>query len=187
MIASDAVAPRTFSPKRREKLAAEGYALPDGSYPIPDVGALKRAIQAIGRAGPKGSAAYETVKRHIIVRARALHALDELPDEWRTVQAHPGHSNQKVHGHHHGGGASHHLPSDHPHAKISNAAADEFNTGLAGKKYHASPAHDSEHPTLNISQGGKQVGAVTRKSDGQWHKDGGSTGWRTAGLAWRMS
>ena len=68
---------RDFSSGQREKLADKGVAMKDGSYPIPDKDALRRAIQAFGRA--KNPSA---VKAHIIKRARALGATDMLPDGW---------------------------------------------------------------------------------------------------------
>jgi hypothetical protein len=36
----------------RWRMAAEGIALPDGSYPIPTVNFLRRAIKAWGRCPP---------------------------------------------------------------------------------------------------------------------------------------
>jgi len=53
--------------------------MPDGSYPIPDKDALRRAIQAIGRAPEEKRAA---VKAHIKRRAKALGAMDMVPDGW---------------------------------------------------------------------------------------------------------
>lgn len=78
---------RTFSKDYRQKLAKEGVALPDGSYPIPDKGALRRAIQAIGRSGRKGSDEYNRVKRHCIKRALLLDAIDLLPEEWKKEKS----------------------------------------------------------------------------------------------------
>ncbi len=71
------MATREFSDTSREKMAGRGVAMPDGSYPIPDKDALRRAIASFGRA--KDPAA---VKRHIIKRARALGAVDMLPEDW---------------------------------------------------------------------------------------------------------
>lgn len=71
---------RDFSTDTRKKLAGSGAAMPDGSYPIPDKDALRRAIQSIGRA--KNQAA---TRRHIIKRARALGATDMLPDDWKST------------------------------------------------------------------------------------------------------
>lgn len=63
----------------REKMAKKGTALPDGSYPIPDVEFLKKAIQSFGRAPEEKRAA---VKAHIKRRARALGREDLIPDSW---------------------------------------------------------------------------------------------------------
>ena len=57
--------------------AKRGFALPDGSFPIRNVGELKDAIQAFGRAKDKGRA-----RRHIIKRAKALGKTNLLPDSW---------------------------------------------------------------------------------------------------------
>lgn len=68
---------REFSQDERDKLADKGHALPDGSFPIVNVGDLKNAIRAIGRAKDPAKA-----KAHIKARAKALGATDELPDSW---------------------------------------------------------------------------------------------------------
>jgi hypothetical protein len=78
-------APREFSDERRQDLASSGVAMPDGSYPIPDKDALRRAIQSYGRA--KDPAA---VKAHIIKRAKALGATDMLPEDWGGAPAGKG-------------------------------------------------------------------------------------------------
>lgn len=44
------MAGRQYSEQERAKLAAEGKALPDGSYPMPDCAAVQDAIHAYGRA-----------------------------------------------------------------------------------------------------------------------------------------
>lgn len=72
------LSPRLFSKKTRDKAADKGVALPDGSFPIPDKDALKRAIQSIGRAKDQAAA-----KAHIKKRAAALGATDMLPDDWK--------------------------------------------------------------------------------------------------------
>ena len=71
----------------RRRLAKKGQARPDGSFPIPNVAYLKKAIQAYGRANDKAGA-----KAHIISRARALGRTDLLPDSWRSG----GKKNKKV-------------------------------------------------------------------------------------------
>lgn len=68
---------RMFTQERRMKLAKEGLALPDGSYPIVTIGDLKNAIQAYGRAKDK-----EATKKHIMKRAKSLKAEDLIPEEW---------------------------------------------------------------------------------------------------------
>lgn len=68
---------RDFSSEERQRMAKSGVAMSDGSFPIPDRDALRRAIAAYGRAGNKAA-----VRRHIVKRARALGATDLLPDGW---------------------------------------------------------------------------------------------------------
>lgn len=70
--------PRTYDTATRQKYASQGVALPDGSFPIPDVGALKDAIHDYGRAKDQAAA-----KAHIIKRAKALGATGVLPEDWK--------------------------------------------------------------------------------------------------------
>jgi hypothetical protein len=63
--------------KERRKLAEEGKALPDGSFPIRNREDLQDAIQSYGRAKDKAEA-----KRWIKRRAKELNAEGELPDDW---------------------------------------------------------------------------------------------------------
>lgn len=65
----------------RRRMAKQGIALPDGSFPIPDVDHVRRAVLAYGRAPGEKRAA---VRRHIIRRARALGALRLVPRDWLT-------------------------------------------------------------------------------------------------------
>jgi hypothetical protein len=44
------MAERQFSEQERAALARQGHALPDGSYPMPDCDAVRRAHDAYGRA-----------------------------------------------------------------------------------------------------------------------------------------
>jgi hypothetical protein len=69
---------KEFSTARRKQLAREGKAMPDGSYPIENVQDLKNAIRAWGRGGAKPAD-----KAHIISRARALGAMQLIPDNWK--------------------------------------------------------------------------------------------------------
>lgn len=71
--------PRTFSKQSRDKMSKSGSAMPDGSFPIPDVNALKRAIASVGRAKDP-----EAAKKHIISRAKALNAENLIPDDWKS-------------------------------------------------------------------------------------------------------
>lgn len=68
---------RAFTPEQRERMAEEGSALPDGSYPIGNKEDLANAIQAFGRAKDKAAA-----KRHIMKRAKALGAESMIPATW---------------------------------------------------------------------------------------------------------
>lgn len=63
--------------EERRKLADQGKALPDGSFPIRNREDLQDAIQSYGRAKDKAE-----VKRWIKRRARELNAEKELPDDW---------------------------------------------------------------------------------------------------------
>lgn len=68
-----------FTDKQRQDLADKGQARPDGSFPIRNKQDLARAILAIGRAKNPAAA-----KAWIIKRARALGAVDMLPDSWNV-------------------------------------------------------------------------------------------------------
>jgi hypothetical protein len=61
----------------RRKLADEGKALPDGSFPIRNREDLRDAIQSFGRAKDKAEA-----KRWIKKRARELRGEMDLPEDW---------------------------------------------------------------------------------------------------------
>lgn len=68
-----------FTKEQREKLAEQGKALSDGSYPIRNRSDLENAIQAIGRSND-----YDRTKRWIIKRARQLKLKDILPEKWNV-------------------------------------------------------------------------------------------------------
>jgi hypothetical protein len=70
---------REFSTATRERMAESGTAMSDGSFPISNKSDLMNAIRSVGRAKN-----YEAAKQHIIRRARALNALDMLPEDWRN-------------------------------------------------------------------------------------------------------
>ena len=50
----------------------------DGSYPIENKQDLKNAIKAFGRTGSNKA----QTKKHIIKRAKALNAINLLPEKW---------------------------------------------------------------------------------------------------------
>ena len=60
------------------RMAANGQAMKDESYPIADHEDLDRAIRAVGRGG----ADHDAIRRHIEARAKALDASSEIPDNW---------------------------------------------------------------------------------------------------------
>jgi hypothetical protein len=63
--------------EERRKLADQGKAMPDGSFPIRNREDLQHAIQSYGRASDKDAA-----KRWIKKRARELNAQKDLPEDW---------------------------------------------------------------------------------------------------------
>jgi len=70
---------RDYSAATRQRMAREGTAMPDGSFPIANETDLRNAIQSVGRASN-----YEAARRHITRRARALGMTELLPEEWDT-------------------------------------------------------------------------------------------------------
>jgi hypothetical protein len=71
-----------ISMKDRKKLAKEGKALPDGSYPISNESDLRNAIQGYGRSRPSRRAA---VRRHIMKRARSMGKAELIPEKWKSA------------------------------------------------------------------------------------------------------
>lgn len=63
----------------RRKLAADGLALPDGSFPVVNVADLETAVKAFSRAGSRTAA-----KRHLTKRAKELGKADLLPADWNV-------------------------------------------------------------------------------------------------------
>jgi ATP-dependent Clp endopeptidase proteolytic subunit ClpP len=64
----------------RKRMAGNGHAMPDGSYPIEDEEDLDNAIHAVGRGG----ADHDAIRRHVIKRAKALGKSDAIPDNWNA-------------------------------------------------------------------------------------------------------
>lgn len=75
-----AVTNEKYNTDDRKRMASEGSAMPDGSYPIADEEDLHNAIHAVGR----GNADHDAIRRHIIKRAKALGASDQIPDNWNA-------------------------------------------------------------------------------------------------------
>jgi hypothetical protein len=72
----------SISMRARKRLAKEGKALPDGSYPIRNASDLRNAIQSYGRSKPGDRA---KVRRHVVKRARALGKTEMIPENWKTA------------------------------------------------------------------------------------------------------
>lgn len=73
-----------FTQEQRERLAESGAAMSNGSFPIVTTNDLSNALSAFGRANESERGA---VARHIQRRARALNALDMLPEEGAFADA----------------------------------------------------------------------------------------------------
>lgn len=79
--AADALAKSAVvSDADRQRLAADGSAMPDGALPIVTKADLKTALRALPDIKSQTLA-----RRHIVKRARALQALDALPKDWGLV------------------------------------------------------------------------------------------------------
>jgi hypothetical protein len=74
--------------EERRTMARSGVAMPDGSYYIRNAGELSDSISAVGRATPNAGesdvARRNSVRRHIIKRARALKLESMIPDTWNS-------------------------------------------------------------------------------------------------------
>lgn len=62
----------------RKRMASNGEAMADGSYPIADAEDLDNAIRAVGR----GNGDHGAIRQHIIKRAKALGLSSKIPDNW---------------------------------------------------------------------------------------------------------
>jgi hypothetical protein len=77
--------PHTETAAGRREAAAKGAALPSKSggaprYPTPNRAYLAKAIKAVGR----GKGDHATIRRYLIRRAKALGAMDMIPDSWKS-------------------------------------------------------------------------------------------------------
>lgn len=75
---TDTAAAATVPMDERRKMAKNGIAMPDGSFPIPDVEHLRSAIRL---------AHTPAQRRHVIKRAHALGEADAIPDSWSEAAA----------------------------------------------------------------------------------------------------
>lgn len=64
----------------RKRMAGNGQAMPDGSYPIADEEDLDNAIHAVGRGG----ADHDAIRKHIAKRAEAIGQSSKIPDDWNA-------------------------------------------------------------------------------------------------------
>lgn len=78
----DALTAAEFTERQRQRLAKDGLALPDGSFPIRNKTDLRNAITASADAEFPSE-----VRRHIEKRARALGAKSLLPEDWLEESA----------------------------------------------------------------------------------------------------
>lgn len=78
MTQTDDEARAKYDSKQLAAMAKNGQAMPDGSYPIGDKEDLANAIHAVGR----GSGSHNAIRMHIMRRAKALGAMDMIPDNW---------------------------------------------------------------------------------------------------------
>ena len=72
-----------ISQAERDKAAASGAAMKDGSYPILSCegdNSVDTAIHAVGR----GSGGHDAIRKHIITRARSLGCSSKIPDNWNS-------------------------------------------------------------------------------------------------------
>ncbi|HEY2309460.1 MAG TPA: hypothetical protein VGI05_26580 [Streptosporangiaceae bacterium] len=72
------MAERVFTEDERAELAKRGHALPDGSYPMPDCDAVRRAHNAYGRAPESHRGALSALLRKRNDELRCGHDLGEL-------------------------------------------------------------------------------------------------------------
>jgi hypothetical protein len=71
---------RDYPAEQRRRMAGEGRALPDGSFPIKDCTDAGDAIHSIGRAAPEKRSRAEA---HIRKRVRALGCTGSLFENWK--------------------------------------------------------------------------------------------------------
>jgi hypothetical protein len=76
----EALVKEKYSAEDRRRMAGNGQAMDDGSYPIADAEDVRNAVHAVGRGG----ASHDAIRRHVIARARALGQSSQIPDSWAS-------------------------------------------------------------------------------------------------------
>lgn len=71
---------KDYSPKARRRMAKEGKAMPDGSFPIATCADAENAIRSIGRAPEEKR---NRVRAHIRKRVRAMGCTGQIFDSWK--------------------------------------------------------------------------------------------------------
>lgn len=74
------MAGREYTEDERAELARQGHALPDGSYPMPDCGAVSDAIDSYGRAPESHRPALRALIRRRNDELACGHHLDRLDE-----------------------------------------------------------------------------------------------------------
>ncbi len=69
-----------YDAEQLRQMAGKGQAMKDGSYPIGDSEDLANAIHAVG----SGGADHDTIRAHIIRRAKAMGQSGKIPDNWNS-------------------------------------------------------------------------------------------------------
>ncbi len=69
---------RDYTAKERRRMASEGTAMPDGSFPIATCADASNAIHAVGRAKDRSA-----VESHIRKRVRALKCSGSIFENWK--------------------------------------------------------------------------------------------------------
>lgn len=69
-----------YNTAQRRTMAAKGQAMPGGRYPIASKSDLRKAIRAVGR----GKGSHDTIRQHIIKRAKALGLINMIPSSWTS-------------------------------------------------------------------------------------------------------
>ena len=69
-----------YNAEELKDAAAKGHAMADESYPVKDEDDLTKAIKAVGR----GNADHDSIRKHIMARAKALKLSKLIPDNWNA-------------------------------------------------------------------------------------------------------